>query len=54
MGWLDSLSSCVAGNVYIEDVYVFAMDASAIKSLMSGTYITIKTYNCRAFTLQTY
>lgn len=45
-----STSSCVAGNVFIGDG-CFEIDASEIKSLMSGTYITIKKANCQVLTL---
>ena len=44
------LSPCVAGNM--SEVEFFEVDALAIKSLMSGTYITIKKANCQALTLQ--
>ena len=39
-GWPGFLSSPVAGHVFELDV--FEVDASATKSLMSGTYIIVK------------
>lgn len=43
------LSSCVAGEVFILDV--FEMNELVIKSLMSDTYITIKKADCQSLTL---
>lgn len=51
VGWSGSLSSYVAGVCLLE-MNVFEMDALAIRSLMSGTYIAIKKANCQALILQ--
>ena len=48
-----SLSSCFYNKfltqlaICLSEMNVFEMDASATKSLMSGTYITIKKFNIR-------
>lgn len=52
VGWPGSLPNCVAGSLFQMDV--FEADASAIKSLMSGTYITIRKTNCQVLRLHIY